>query len=532
MVRAAASFGRAGPPSCGPEAKCTFRPGSLPEEGPRGVRGVGLLHEPAQLGDLFGMAGRQVVLLAGVLVEVVELVARGVAADVEVEQLPGPLPHGLAPVELHEAEVEVVVLRLLLHSSLEQRQEAQTVARGGVASRQLGEGGRQVPEGAYEVALAAGGHVSRPRDEQRHADAPFVEVALVAAQRAVAVEEVGVGAPFQMGPVVAGEEDDGIIEQPLFAEFGHQLAHVAVQPRDHRRKGRPRVLLRAVAAPAEGGARVDAPVGGLLEAAPQAEDGAVFGDNQLGVGDGRGVEEQEGLVGRALVEEAQRLGVNQVGGVASRSVGGLPVVARQLDARRVAPQVVGVVAVGQQLAVVAVEAVDALVGRVARRADEAQPPLAEDARRVARLLEDAKELGGAVGERVLPFGGQLDVAAHGGMARVGAGKQARARRSADGRARVALCEAHARERERVDVGRGEALLPVAAQVAVAQVVGQNEEHVGAAGRLGVAGRAGGRQLRGRCAEQQRAADSEGCGHGAVGVLVAEANLAIIFRNRA
>ena len=64
------------------------------------------------------------------------------------------------------------------------------------------------------------------------------------------------------------------------------------------------------------------------------------------------------------------------------------------------------------------------------------------------------------------------------MAGVLAGHEAAARRRADGAAGVGLGEAHALGRQAVEVGRLDALLAVAAEVAVAEVVGQDEDDVG------------------------------------------------------
>ena len=76
------------------------------------------------------------------------------------------------------------------------------------------------------------------------------------------------------------------------------------------------------------------------------------------------------------------------------------------------------------------------------------------------------------------------VAADRGMAGVVAGHQATARRGADGAAGVALREAHALRGQAVEVRRLDLLLAVAAEVAIAQVVGQDENDVGRSGRIG------------------------------------------------
>ncbi len=133
-----------------------------------------------------------------------------------------------------------------------------------------------------------------PYGDHRHADAALVEVAFVTPVGAVAVEKVRVGTALHVGAVVAGEEKDRVLQKPLFTEFGDQLSDIEIQPGNHRGEGRPGMLLRAVSAAAERGTRVDAPVGVSSPASAEALHDAVLGDDQLGMREGRGVEEQEG----------------------------------------------------------------------------------------------------------------------------------------------------------------------------------------------------------------------------------------------
>ena len=77
---------------------------------------------------------------------------------------------------------------------------------------------------------------------------------------------------------------------------------------------------------------------------------------------------------------------------------------------------------------------------------------------------------------------------------VASGEQRGASRGADRRAAVVLGAAHALGREPVDVGRGQDGVAVAAQVAVAQVVGHDKDDVGTRRR-----RCGSHARRGRAA---------------------------------
>ena len=132
---------------------------------------------------------------------------------------------------------------------------------------------------------------------------------------------------------------------------------------------------------------------------------------------------------------------------------------------------------------VAEEEVEALARGDARRAFVPEPPLADQARRVTGAAEN-------LGDRQI-FGPEvvLAVAANVGVAGVQARHEYRARGGADGRTRVELREAHPFPRHAVEVRRPDPSLAVAPEVAVAEVVGEDENDV----RALEAGRTRGRE---------------------------------------
>jgi len=186
-----------------------------------------------------------------------------------------------------------------------------------------------------------------------------------------------------------------------------------------------------------------------------------------------------GVVG--ALEAGIALGVQRVGALGEARVAGhrWPVVQR--DPLVVAPEVGGIVAVGVSLAVVAKEAIEALLQRVPFRARCAQPPLAEGARCVAFPLQQFGQGQLGVGNRPLTLQLDLAVAADPGMAGVPAGHQHTAGRSTDGVARVVTQETHALPGQPVEVGRADLLLAVRTQFGVAQIVGHDEHDVGSPG---------------------------------------------------
>ena len=133
---------------------------------------------------------------------------------------------------------------------------------------------------------------------------------------------------------------------------------------------------------------------------------------------------------------------------------------------------------GVSLAVVAEEAVEALLIGIALRPGVAEPPFAEGAAGVAlcfQALGDG-DIGGKEG--VLSLGLHRGIVAHGGVAGMFAGHEDTARGRADGVAGVGTGEFHARGGERVDAGRLDLLLSVAAELAVAEIIREDEDDVG------------------------------------------------------
>ncbi len=285
--------------------------------------------------------------------------------------------------------------------------------------------------------------------------------------------------------------------RPSSSSFASEPADVAVQPRDHR--GLALVRVRP------GLARVLPVVGHLL---------AVAGGGLrlvVGVGDRDRQVQEEGLRA-ALVDPAQGRVHDHVVRVldpGARPARSLLVLllgdVAQRHAGLVAEEERGVVVVGVALVEVAEEGVEAHAVRVAGGARLAQAPLAEEGRRVARVLEE-------VGERALALAQGLDregpaagVAPHAGVAGVAPGHEHGARGRADRRAGVEVGEAQALGGQPVEVRRANELLAVGADVAVAEVVGEDEDDVRPrrGSREHRRGRQDGRQGRG-CDPESRA----------------------------
>ena len=129
------------------------------------------------------------------------------------------------------------------------------------------------------------------------------------------------------------------------------------------------------------------------------------------------------------------------------------------------------------LAVVAEEVVEAVLQRAARGVEHAHAPLAHAGGGVTVFLEDLRHRDGAGRQRELALGLDLPVGTNGAVAGVLAEHERRAARGAHGGPAVTLGEARALLGHAVQVGRLDELLPVAADVALGEVIAEDEDDV-------------------------------------------------------
>ncbi len=323
--------------------------------------------------------------------------------------------------------------------------------RFGLDPAQVEQGGHHVHVGRQRRHVAAtlqptGG----PAEEERYPVSSVVRRALHAAHAGVEAPR-RVPLPVEVdpaaGPVVGHEDEDGVALEAPVGEGLPQGAEVFVDVGDHAVELRP--LLGHQASVGRAVARLHV-VGAMRSV---GRDGA-----------------EEGVVPVAL-EEAQRLAEPDVGAVALE-VPGFPVDGVGVVEVVVSPVVGGLAdasaAVGDHL-------VEAAVLRPVGRA-VAQVPLAEQAGPVAAGPK-------GVGERqfvLVEQGAPADRVPHAGAVGVVAGVEPRPGGGAGG-ADVEVGEAHTIGVQGVDAGRLQDRVAVAAEVAVALVVGDDEDHVGSGG---------------------------------------------------
>ena len=150
-------------------------------------------------------------------------------------------------------------------------------------------------------------------------------------------------------------------------------------------------------------------------------------------------------------------------------------VVRVLDLLSVAPEILRVVPVGSDLIEIAEEVVEALAIGCTRRCVIAQPPLADQRRRIALRLQYLGE-GHVLGAKRRP-----PVSADTRVTGVLPRHQHAPRRCADGATRVVAVEAHPLGRHSIDAGRLDQPASEGPEVGETGVVGEDVDDVGGQG---------------------------------------------------
>lgn len=431
-----------------------------------GARG---LKEFLRPGHHVRMPGRDIVLLARIAGHVIEF---GPAPPPD--RLPFSHPEGLLEARIgaqlravDQLPVEVLVLGSRVAPERGHNGKPVEPFRRPDAG-QLGGRGKKIPEGPDPVADRPRLHQARRPDDHRHPDAALIEVALDPPEGAVAVVEIRMHAPFPVGAVIAGEEDDGAVLQSGLAEAVENPTHLSVHAGDHGRL----VLFRLGPV----AVRIGGVVRNLHAVARLAAQGVVS------MGNGIGEKEEPGRLVLSR-HELQGGAGEEIGRVGAGFQGQLFPITPEMGRRVVVGIPVG--HVDQRL-------IETVALGSAGTIGPAEPPLAENGRPVARRPEQVGHgplAGTDIGAAVVPDEGVSGVLAQ---------QQGGAGGGADGAARIGLGETDPFGRHPIEAGRENLFLPVAAEVAVAQVVGQNEEDIGPGARLrgrgpGQGGRRGQRQ---------------------------------------
>lgn len=258
------------------------------EQGEFGGFDSGGLEERGDFRDHIGIEGGNIVGFIDVGGEVVEMDGGlGIFGEIKANGFEGTHADGLLFSLLMEFPIEVGMLFLLGGLSQERREKGDSI--GLARDWNLGkfaEGGEKIPVGGEVIGAGVGGDFAGPSGEERNTDAAFVEVAFVASEGTVAVEEIGLVPAFFMGSVVGGEEDEGVGVQVEGAEEVEDLSYSAIQAGHHGGESSDGV--------GDFGALVSAD--GFLELWEDFAKGLdfFFGDMHGGVGDGHGEVGEEG----------------------------------------------------------------------------------------------------------------------------------------------------------------------------------------------------------------------------------------------
>ncbi|MEY3457922.1 MAG: hypothetical protein RL215_1079, partial [Planctomycetota bacterium] len=360
------------------------------------------------------------------------------------------------------------------------------------------------------------------------ADATFVEGAFETAEAADAVEEGNVDFFLEVcGAIVGAEDDEGAFGELESVEFRKDGSGIAVKAADHGRIGCAGREVRSVAS-------AGSSEGCVIPAEFEVGIEFLIGNVQRDMRKCGGKVEEEGTFA-VLTDELERSVTDPVGRVIAALEGGIAGgvgwvgVCREFGVawdRRVViegnffsvvPEVVGVVAVGVSLAVIAEEAIEALSEWIAFGARSAESPFAEGSSDVAFGFEDFGECYFGGGDWELTFRAGLAVIANPCMSGMFAGHEHAAGGGADGIAAVVLGKHLSLCGKSIEVGCADFLLSEAAKFAMTKVISEDENdierRVGREQRAGCLRRSSGELCGGKKCDSQRTEQecSAGCG---------------------
>ena len=222
-----------------------------------------------------------------------------------------------------------------------------------------------------------------------------------------------------------------------------------------------RIFLRTIATLSERRPAVHTMIRCLGIFSYESVDYAVLRNNQLGVRYCGRIPEEEGFsVLDRIFEELESFFMDKFWNIRSLPVRDRVHIVFQFNSFRVMPDVARIVAVGEKLAIEAIELIDALVCRISGCADVAKSPFTERSGSVAGLSHVMEDRLGSVRKRKLSFRIKFEVATYRGMPAVRACQQTRAGRGTDSCPRITLCKTHSALCQLIDVGRLELFLSV------------------------------------------------------------------------
>ena len=345
-----------------------------------------------------------------------------------------------------------------------------TPAAGNGGSGQPGEGRQKIHRGQHGRGLdAPRRNAARQPRQQRQAHSAFIQTALAAAEwtRRAHGAVAGVHDVNILGSVIAGEQHQRIVGESKLVELSQQASHLFVQVGDRSVED----LHRAF-------------VGHASRSEARVELHLLFGGTECRVRN-QAPDVQVERPRAVLLDETDAFVDDKLAGP------GAEIWIAFVPAR----------AIGVDRAVV-VEAVGFGTGRPLAAAEV---PFSEVRRGVARLLQNAREGGHGGVEPVrhspgLVHFGRREVAVDLVPRRKMTGRERRAAGRTDRIVHVELREEGSLAGQSIQVGSLDVAMAVAAEIAPAQVVGENENNVGRAAPLGLeaegahGGRGGGEKL--------------------------------------
>ena len=342
----------------------------------------------------------------------------------------------------------------------------------GINPGDLAGSGEKIPESGRVIGLRAGRDRSGPAGHHRHSDSPFVHRTLVALERAVGVEKLVLVLTFLVGPVVGGEEHEGVLVDPEFLEQRKKPTHVRIHPGNHR--GEPLLRVGPVLVGVD-------PVTGNLHPIPEHASSLVVGVRNRPVN-----VEEKGILPVSAHEIECSIGhhIVSVGDpLLGDATSGCRVVLHQhipleCDLLLILPEERRIEVVGRALVEKAEPVIETVVVRVPGIVDLGgiidvpERPFPDPAGGVARFLQEFGHGALRAAEAIASIADQPS------GPHVLAGPEHEPGWTADGVTGVVIGEPHSLGRHAVEVWGLHHFLPVASEIPVSEIVSHDVDEVG------------------------------------------------------
>ena len=193
-----------------------------------------------------------------------------------------------------------------------------------------------------------------------------------------------------MRTIITRKDDNGIIVYSHIFQLLYNLPYIYIQPIDHCSKCSVRIELSTIPSFTESRtSRLHSTIRLLGVLPTKLLNNTIFRYYQFGMRNNGRIPHKERLIFllSGFIQKSQCFRVNQVLRISTLPILHIEIIVRQIYPFIVVPQMIGIIAVCQQLAIISVKLIDSLFVRVPRGTDIAKPPFTKGTCTITGITE-------------------------------------------------------------------------------------------------------------------------------------------------